>query len=145
MCQRGNCPFSNLKRKQVDTLPKTLLRLKQEWQKSPALGPGKQMTKTWFGLEKQKETEQLIIELECLVLTEGKQKSEFWRMLCLKCETVQRRLPGNDPIAHKIPPPPQSPRKLLQDGDVCCGQCYVNFIDLRNSSQNCLTFLKQAF
>ncbi len=31
---------------------KTLQRLKQEWQKSPALGPGKQTAKTWFGLEK---------------------------------------------------------------------------------------------
>jgi hypothetical protein len=31
---------------------KTLQRLKQEWQKSPALGPGKEMAKTWFGLEK---------------------------------------------------------------------------------------------
>jgi hypothetical protein len=30
---------------------KTLQRLKQEWQKSPALGPGKQMEKNlvWFG------------------------------------------------------------------------------------------------
>jgi hypothetical protein len=26
--------------------------LKQEWQKSTALGPGKQTAKTWFGLEK---------------------------------------------------------------------------------------------
>jgi hypothetical protein len=34
---------------------KTLQRLKQEWQKSPALGPGKQMAKTVFGLEKYKE------------------------------------------------------------------------------------------
>jgi hypothetical protein len=31
---------------------KTLQRLKQEWQKSPALGPGKQAAKTLFGLEK---------------------------------------------------------------------------------------------
>jgi hypothetical protein len=31
---------------------KTLQRLKQEWQKIPALGPGKQTAKTWFGLEK---------------------------------------------------------------------------------------------
>jgi hypothetical protein len=31
---------------------KTLQRLKQEWQKSLALGPGKQTVKTWFGLEK---------------------------------------------------------------------------------------------
>jgi hypothetical protein len=31
---------------------KTLQRLKQEWQKSPALGLGKQTAKTWFGLEK---------------------------------------------------------------------------------------------
>ena len=34
---------------------KTLQRLKQEWQKSPALGPGKPTAKTWFGLEKSKE------------------------------------------------------------------------------------------
>jgi hypothetical protein len=31
---------------------KTLQRLKQEWHKSPALGPGKQTAKTLFGLEK---------------------------------------------------------------------------------------------
>jgi hypothetical protein len=31
---------------------KTLQRLYHEWQKSPALGPGKQTAKTWFGLEK---------------------------------------------------------------------------------------------
>jgi hypothetical protein len=29
--------------------------LKQEWQKSSALGPGKQMAEAWFGLEKLKE------------------------------------------------------------------------------------------
>jgi hypothetical protein len=29
--------------------------LKQELQKSPALGPGNQAAKTWFGLEKKKE------------------------------------------------------------------------------------------
>jgi hypothetical protein len=29
--------------------------LKQEWQKSPALGPGKQTAETWFGLQKKKE------------------------------------------------------------------------------------------
>jgi hypothetical protein len=34
---------------------KTLQRLKQEWQKSPALGPGKQTAKTCFSLEKKKE------------------------------------------------------------------------------------------
>jgi hypothetical protein len=28
---------------------KTMQRLKQEWQKSPALGPGKQSAKTLFG------------------------------------------------------------------------------------------------
>jgi hypothetical protein len=50
--------FCNLKIKKVYKLIaflKTLQRLKQEWQKSPALGPGKQKTKTWFGLEKKKE------------------------------------------------------------------------------------------
>jgi hypothetical protein len=55
MCQRENCPFSNLKILKVYNLIaflKTLQRLKQEWQKSPALGQGKQMAKTWFGLEK---------------------------------------------------------------------------------------------
>jgi hypothetical protein len=31
---------------------KTLQRLKQEWQKRPALGPDKEMEKTWFGLDK---------------------------------------------------------------------------------------------
>jgi hypothetical protein len=29
--------------------------LKQEWQKSPALGSGKQTAKNWFGLEKYTE------------------------------------------------------------------------------------------
>jgi hypothetical protein len=50
-----NCPFSNLKIYKVYKLIaslKTLQRLKQEWQKSPAMGPGKQTAKTWFGLEK---------------------------------------------------------------------------------------------
>jgi hypothetical protein len=54
MCQRGNCPFSNLKIKKYKftAFIKTLQRLKQEWQKSPALGLSKQTAKTWFGLEK---------------------------------------------------------------------------------------------
>jgi hypothetical protein len=55
MCQRGNCPFSNLKIEKIYKLIaflKTLQRLKQEWQKSSALGPGKQTVKTWFGLKK---------------------------------------------------------------------------------------------
>ncbi len=30
----------------------TLQKLKQEWQKSLALGPGEQTAKTWFGLDK---------------------------------------------------------------------------------------------
>ncbi len=50
-----NCPFSNLKIYKVYKLIaflKTLQRLKQEWQKSPAMGPGKQTAKTWFGSEK---------------------------------------------------------------------------------------------
>jgi hypothetical protein len=34
--------------------------LKQEWQKSPALGPGKQTAKTWFGLENIKKISQII-------------------------------------------------------------------------------------
>ncbi len=53
-----SCPFSNLKILKVYKLIaflKTLQRLKQEWQKNPALGPGKQTAKTWFGLEKKKE------------------------------------------------------------------------------------------
>jgi hypothetical protein len=44
MCHRGNCPFRNLKIKKVYkfiAFLKTLQRLKQEWQKSPALGLGK--------------------------------------------------------------------------------------------------------
>jgi hypothetical protein len=52
------CPVRNLKIQIVHKLIaflKTLQKLKQEWQKSPALGPGKQMEKTWFGLEKYKE------------------------------------------------------------------------------------------
>jgi hypothetical protein len=43
------CPFSNLKILKVYKLIaylKTLQRLKQEWQKSPAIGPGKQTVKT---------------------------------------------------------------------------------------------------
>jgi hypothetical protein len=36
---------------------KTLPRLKQEWTKSPALGPDNQAAKTWYGLEKKKENE----------------------------------------------------------------------------------------
>ncbi len=55
MCQRGNSPFTNLKIKKVckfRAFLKKLQRLKQEWQKCPPLGPGKQTAKTWFGLEK---------------------------------------------------------------------------------------------
>jgi hypothetical protein len=55
MCQRGNCPFSNLKILKVYkflAFLKTLQRMKQEWQESPALGPDKQTAKTWFGLGK---------------------------------------------------------------------------------------------
>jgi hypothetical protein len=55
MYQKGNCPFSNLKIQKVYKLIsflKTLQRLKQEWQRNPALGPVKQITTTWFGLEK---------------------------------------------------------------------------------------------
>jgi hypothetical protein len=29
--------------------------MKKEWQKSPAMGPGKQTAKNWFVLEKYKE------------------------------------------------------------------------------------------
>jgi hypothetical protein len=50
-----NCPFRNLKILKVYKLIaflKTQQRLKQEWKKSPGLGPGKQTAKTWFGLEK---------------------------------------------------------------------------------------------
>jgi hypothetical protein len=57
MCHRGSCPFSNVNIKKVYSICfiaflKTLQRLKQEWQESTALGPGKQTAKTWFGLEK---------------------------------------------------------------------------------------------
>jgi hypothetical protein len=55
---KRNCPFSNLKIRKVYKLIaflQTLQRLKQEWQKSLVLGPGKQMAKAWFGLEKYKE------------------------------------------------------------------------------------------
>ncbi len=45
MCQRENCPCKDLKR---------------ELQKSPALGPGKQTAKTWFGLENRKKISQII-------------------------------------------------------------------------------------
>ncbi len=68
MCQRGNCSFSILKILKVCKLIaflKTLQRLKQELEKSPALGPGKQTAKTWFGLEKQKGNQQ---NYKCLPL-----------------------------------------------------------------------------
>jgi hypothetical protein len=39
--------------------------LKQELQKCPALGPGKQTAKTWFGLEKYKEN---LPNYQCLPL-----------------------------------------------------------------------------
>jgi hypothetical protein len=60
MCQKGNCPFGNLKYKiKMITFSKKLQKLKQESaeietrmaEKVP-LGPGKQTAKTWFGLEK---------------------------------------------------------------------------------------------
>ncbi len=41
----------NLKVYKLIAFLKTLQRLKQEWQKSLAPGPGKQTAKTWFGLE----------------------------------------------------------------------------------------------
>jgi hypothetical protein len=56
MCQRGTAHLATLKSKKsiykLIAFLMTLQRLIQEWQKSPALGPGKQMAKTWFGLEK---------------------------------------------------------------------------------------------
>ncbi len=60
MCQRGTaqCPFGNLTIYKVYKLIaflKTPQRLKQEWQKSPALGPGKRTAKKWFDWEKLKE------------------------------------------------------------------------------------------
>ncbi len=57
------CPFRNLKIQIVHKLIaflKTLQKLKQEWQKSPALEPGKQTAKTWFGLEKRRKISQII-------------------------------------------------------------------------------------
>ncbi len=55
MCQRGSAHLATLKSKKIYILLgflKTLQRLKQEWHKSPALGPGKQTAKTLFGLKK---------------------------------------------------------------------------------------------
>jgi hypothetical protein len=56
MCQKGNCPITiaTLKSKKYKFIAfiKTLQRLKQEWQESPALGLSKQTAKTWFLLEK---------------------------------------------------------------------------------------------
>ncbi len=54
MCQRGNAHLATLKSKKyiMTAFLKTLQRLKREWQKSPALRPGNQTAKTWFGLEK---------------------------------------------------------------------------------------------
>ncbi len=45
--------LATLKSKSIKLLTflKSMHRLKQEWQKSPA-GPGKQAAKTWFGLVK---------------------------------------------------------------------------------------------
>jgi hypothetical protein len=63
MFQRGNCPFSNLKIKKLYTLIaflKTLQRLKQEWQKSPALGLGKQAAKLGLGWRNRKKISQII-------------------------------------------------------------------------------------
>jgi hypothetical protein len=34
--------------------------LKQEWQKSPAMGPGKQTAKNWFGWRNRKKISQII-------------------------------------------------------------------------------------
>ncbi len=51
--ERYTAHLATLKSKQyISVFLKTLQRLKQEWQKSPASGPGKQTAKTWFGLEK---------------------------------------------------------------------------------------------
>ncbi len=55
MFQRRTAHLATLNKKKVYTLIvylKTLQRLKQEWQKSPALGSGKQIAKAWFGLKK---------------------------------------------------------------------------------------------
>jgi hypothetical protein len=53
MCQRGNYPFSNLKIKKgfkLIAFLKTLQRLKQEWQKSPALDQAnRRQNLVWFG------------------------------------------------------------------------------------------------
>ncbi len=50
-----SCSFSNvkiLKSISVDSLPKDTAEIDAGITESPALGPGKQMAKTWFGLEK---------------------------------------------------------------------------------------------
>jgi hypothetical protein len=54
MCQRGNSPFGNLKiQKEYKLIAflKTLQRLNTGMTEKSSLGPGKQMSKTWFGLE----------------------------------------------------------------------------------------------
>jgi hypothetical protein len=67
MCRRENCPFSNLKiySNKLIAFLETLQILEQEWQKSPALGPGKQTAKTVFSLEKWKEN---LPNYQCLPL-----------------------------------------------------------------------------
>jgi hypothetical protein len=71
MCQRGNCPFSNLKISKIYKLIaflKTLQRLKQEWQKSLALEPGKQMAKLGLFWRNRKKVSQISNAYLCLPL-----------------------------------------------------------------------------
>jgi hypothetical protein len=63
MCQRENCLFSNLKIFKVCKLIaflKTLQRLKHEWQKSPALGPGNSRLKLGLVWRNRKKISQII-------------------------------------------------------------------------------------
>ena len=50
------CGFGLKSRKYiVNSFPKDTAEIETEWQKSTALGLGKQKAKTWFRLEKYKE------------------------------------------------------------------------------------------
>jgi hypothetical protein len=63
MCRRGNCPFSDLKIYKVYkwmAFLKTLQRLKQEWQKSPALDKVNRWQKFGLVWRNRKKTSQII-------------------------------------------------------------------------------------
>jgi hypothetical protein len=62
MCQRGNCPFSNLKMLKYigGNLLKKTAEIDTGMTEKVHLGPGRQTTKTRVGLEKYKKISQII-------------------------------------------------------------------------------------